>query len=51
MAHLALARAYALRGDTAKIRAAFQDFFATEGPQLLFGVWMRPVIRLVHQCR
>jgi tetratricopeptide (TPR) repeat protein len=28
LAHLGLARAYALQGDTAKARAAYQDFFA-----------------------
>jgi hypothetical protein len=28
MAHLGLGRAYALSGDTAKSRAAYQDFFA-----------------------
>jgi eukaryotic-like serine/threonine-protein kinase len=28
MAHLGLGRAYALAGDTAKGRAAYQDFFA-----------------------
>jgi predicted Zn-dependent protease len=28
LAHLGLARAYALSGDTAKSRAAYQDFFA-----------------------
>jgi hypothetical protein len=28
MAHLSLGRAYALSGDTAKSRAAYQDFFA-----------------------
>jgi hypothetical protein len=28
LAHLRLARAYALSGDTAKSRAAYQDFFA-----------------------
>ena len=28
LAHLGLARAYALVGDTAKSRAAYQDFFA-----------------------
>jgi len=28
LAHLGLARAYALQGDTAKTRAAYQDFFA-----------------------
>jgi hypothetical protein len=27
LAHLGLARAHALQGDTAKARAAFQDFF------------------------
>jgi hypothetical protein len=27
LAHLGLARAYALQGDAAKVRAAFQDFF------------------------
>jgi hypothetical protein len=27
LAHLGLARAYALTGDTAKARAAYQDFF------------------------
>jgi hypothetical protein len=28
LAHLGLARAYALQGDTAKARVAYQDFFA-----------------------
>jgi hypothetical protein len=28
MAHLGLGRAYALTGDAAKARAAYQDFFA-----------------------
>jgi tetratricopeptide (TPR) repeat protein len=28
MAHLGLGRAYAMSGDTAKSRAAYQDFFA-----------------------
>jgi hypothetical protein len=28
LARLQLARAYALQGDTAKARAAYQDFFA-----------------------
>ena len=28
LAHLGLARAYALSGDTAKSRTAYQDFFA-----------------------
>jgi predicted Zn-dependent protease len=28
LAHLGLARAYALQGDTAKARAAYQDFLA-----------------------
>ena len=28
LARLGLARAFALRGDTAKARAAYQDFFA-----------------------
>jgi eukaryotic-like serine/threonine-protein kinase len=28
LAHLQLARAYALQGETAKARAAYQDFFA-----------------------
>ncbi|MGA7622634.1 MAG: hypothetical protein WCA91_03565, partial [Candidatus Acidiferrales bacterium] len=28
LAHLGLARAYALSGDTAKAQAAYQDFFA-----------------------
>jgi eukaryotic-like serine/threonine-protein kinase len=28
LAHLGLARAYAMQGDTAKARAAYQDFFA-----------------------
>ena len=28
LAHLGLARAYALSGDTAKARTAYQDFFA-----------------------
>jgi predicted Zn-dependent protease len=28
LAHLGLARAYALSGDTAKAKAAYQDFFA-----------------------
>ncbi len=28
LAHLGLARAYALAGDTAKARAKYQDFFA-----------------------
>jgi hypothetical protein len=28
LAHLGLARAYAVQGDTAKARAAYQDFFA-----------------------
>jgi predicted Zn-dependent protease len=27
LAHLGLARAYALQGDTAKARAAYNDFF------------------------
>jgi eukaryotic-like serine/threonine-protein kinase len=27
LAHLQLGRAYALQGDTAKARAAYQDFF------------------------
>jgi hypothetical protein len=28
LAHLGMARAYALQGDTAKARVAYQDFFA-----------------------
>jgi eukaryotic-like serine/threonine-protein kinase len=28
LAHLGLARAYAMQGDTAKARAAYQDFLA-----------------------
>ena len=28
LAHLGLARAYALSGDTAKAKSAYQDFFA-----------------------
>jgi hypothetical protein len=28
LAHLGIARAYALQGDTAKARVAYQDFFA-----------------------
>jgi len=27
LAHLGVARAYALQGDTAKVKAAYQDFF------------------------
>ena len=44
LAHLGLARAYALEGDTAKTRAAYEDFF---------GLWKDadPDIPILHQAK
>ena len=42
LAHLGLGRAYAMQGDTAKARVAYQDFL-TRGrtPMLIFPCWSR----------
>ena len=50
LAHLGLGRAYALRGDSAKTRLAYQDFFALwKDADLTFGrLWRGDIFSMGH---